>query len=160
MKQNYRIKKGARLKVPNVQAVGEAIEEIERRNGSVTPARVVKAARRRTSPLHPIFDWDDKTAAESYRIEQAQILMRSIVVDVVVRPGEAKTTTRAFVSIETSNGDCGYAYQPVSMVMDDSDLRAEYLEQARAELRAWCAKWRVLFPKDLARVLRAADSLD
>lgn len=63
-------------------AVRAAIAELEQR-GRLSPADVVETARDPSSPLHHCFDWDDTSAAESWRIEQARRLIRSVRVVVV-----------------------------------------------------------------------------
>jgi len=63
-------------------AVREAIAELEQR-GRLSPADVVETARDPASPLHHCFDWDDSTAAESWRLEQARRLIRSVRVVVI-----------------------------------------------------------------------------
>lgn len=65
------------------QVAGEALEQVRGHNsGELTPEAVVKAAQPKASPLHPLFDWNDKSAAHEYRLQQAGALIRSIVVTV------------------------------------------------------------------------------
>jgi hypothetical protein len=47
--------------------------------GVLSPADVVEDARNPNSPLHDIFIWDDTAAAHSYRILQAQTIIRTVV---------------------------------------------------------------------------------
>lgn len=58
-------------------AVSAAIAELEQL-GRLSPAAVVETARDPSSPLHHCFDWDNTSAAESWRIEQARRLIRSV----------------------------------------------------------------------------------
>lgn len=51
-------------------------------NGKITPFLVVESARDPESPIHDYFDWDDASAAEKYRIEQARGLIRQCRVEV------------------------------------------------------------------------------
>ena len=65
-----------------MDAIIEALKNLEDRNGRLTPTQVVNAARDESSPLHSCFEWDDGLAAESWRIEQARELIRSVKVKV------------------------------------------------------------------------------
>lgn len=53
-------------------------------NGKITPDELVAFAEPEGSPLHPYFEWDDSVAAKLYRLEQAQGIIRSYKVVVVV----------------------------------------------------------------------------
>lgn len=59
-------------------------EELERlrvaNGGLLKPAKVVAAARAKHSVLHDCFEWDDKKAGNSYRLSQAQHLIRSFAI--------------------------------------------------------------------------------
>lgn len=54
--------------------------EIERRDGLLTADAVVDDATDPSSPLHEAFDWDDRTAARAYRVQQARVMIQSISV--------------------------------------------------------------------------------
>lgn len=134
------------------QAAGERLETIRLRNrGSLTPAMVVKDARSEKSPLHPAFEWDDRRAAEKYRLDQASYIIRSIAV--VVRNGDSEEpkVTRAFVSV--TDEDDERQYTSVSVALTDPVLRAQVLEQATRELAAFEAKYSEL--EELAPVFEA-----
>ena len=61
----------------------EALKAIAARDGGLLrPAAVVEAARDESSPLHGAFCWDDTKAAELYRLDQAQRLIRSFRVKI------------------------------------------------------------------------------
>lgn len=66
--------------------------------GDITPEAVVDLAKNKESVLHDYFEWNNKKAAESYRLQQASGLLRRI--DVVVIKGEEKIETR-WLEIET-----------------------------------------------------------
>ncbi len=42
---------------------------------------VVNSARDESSPLYPLFEWDDSICAEKYRKEQARAVMKNIVLE-------------------------------------------------------------------------------
>jgi hypothetical protein len=59
-----------------VDIIRTALNTIAQRNGGrVTREAVVAAARNPKHALHPEFDWNDKTAAETQRLAHAQVLI-------------------------------------------------------------------------------------
>lgn len=143
-----------RAQVPlDPQITGEHLEFLRiNAGGSLTPKAVVDAARSNNSPIHGGFEWDDGVAAEAYRIEQAQYLIRSIVV-AVHRPDEAKTTPmRAFVSVVQ---DRKPSFVSLKAAMGDADLRAQIVSRAKIELRQWADRYRQY--EELAAICEAID---
>lgn len=53
--------------------------------GRLTPEAVVEDARSKTSPLHQYFEWDDKRAAHTARLEAARRLIKAVDLTVVDR---------------------------------------------------------------------------
>ena len=95
----YRWKSGAQVRA-NAEAVGAEIEQLRQRAGGVLEVgELVDAARNPTTELHHCFDWNDASAAEKHREEQARYILRSLVVSIEVSGG-APVVTRAFVAIE------------------------------------------------------------
>ncbi len=58
----------------SAQMVGEQFEAIEKRDGTLTKAAIVDAARSEDSPMHGMFEWDDAVAGELYREEPGGLL--------------------------------------------------------------------------------------
>ena len=52
------------------------------KEGRLEADAVVRDAEDEDSPLHEVFEWDDKVAAHAYRVEQARSLIRTITIDV------------------------------------------------------------------------------
>ncbi len=81
------------------QAFGEALESLAKeKGGKFVPKDVVELARRKASPLHDYFDWEDKTAAAKWRVEQARHLVRVLKVK-VDRDGDERLE-RAFICVD------------------------------------------------------------
>ena len=131
------------------QVIGEALDRIRMdAGGELEPKRVVGAARDARHPLHPHFEWNDKVAAESYRVDQARNLIRIVrVVDETTDDG----TARAFVSVSTNNG---VSYRSVDDVKRSSDLRAAVLDQAEKDLEAFERRYKEL--KDICKIVATA----
>lgn len=125
---------GSHISDADAEVIGPVIEAIASEGGGLgaTPKAVVEHARSSNSPLHRFFDWDDSSAAEKYRIEQAKYLVRSVKV-VVVGPSGA-TESRAFFSVQT---DDGHAYRDAATVFTDESLVAQLVAGAKRDADAW-----------------------
>lgn len=129
----YAWKNGAAAKV-DAQVAGDELERLRvERNGRLDSRDVVEAARWPQSPLHPAFEWDDRKAAESWRVEQAGHMIRHLTV-VVEKPDGEERPIRAFVSVVR---DADRSYTSVAHAMADADLRAQVIAAAWTELEAW-----------------------
>lgn len=89
----------------DVNAVVEELKEIQEVRGEINPAFVLESARNKKSVLHAYFIWDDKKAADKWRLYQATELLRRIEVKVVTN-GETKFY-RAFEVIKKDNFNAG-----------------------------------------------------
>jgi hypothetical protein len=148
----YEWREGARYPV-KAQVVGQALERIDRLNGGITPRVVVESSRPEDAPLHPIFEWDDATASELYREDQARRVIRSVRVIEVDQQGRDQPPSIAYVSVRAADAD-GPSYQPTARVMSDADLRRQAIADALAGLEAWVRRHEHL--TELAAELRVA----
>ena len=131
------------------KVIGEALEEIRvRTGGELEPRAVVDSARSPNHPLHIHFEWDDKIAADSFRIDQARNIIRIIrVEDEATESG----TSRAFVSV---NGKHGRSYRTIEDVKRSADLQDALMAQAEKELKAFETRYREL--KDVCQIVATA----
>ena len=128
--------------------IGNELDTIASANkGRLQPADVVTSARRRTSPLHPYFEWSDKVAAEHYRLDQARTLIRSVRIVAV----EDEPPRHAFHSITDREGT---AYRTVGEILRNADLQRLLERQAQRELLAFERRFREL--SDVCELVREA----
>jgi len=106
------------------------------RDGRLYPADVVNAARPKSSPLHRYFDWDDRSAAEKYRLDQARALIRSVQAEVRITSGVHFAVPVYVRDPRAQKGDAGYVAVTAKPSRDLS------LEIARNEVRAAIAMMR------------------
>lgn len=135
----YKAARGARITDEQAQRFGERIETLaEGGNGSVTPQVVYEDAKKKRSPLHEYFEWDDSAAAETYRMGQARELLRGIHVVVTKDSGEEEEV-RAFhhVVIERVDVPAESTYAPLARVLSEDDLRRQVLSKAMHEFEQW-----------------------
>ena len=126
------------------QVVGETVERLSLANGGVCPAwAVVDEARPDDNALHPMFEWDDWVAAESYRREQARHHLRELR---IVREVDGRDEeVRAFVHIIRLDGDTPVeGYRLTSLVVESEVEYEQVLSEALSGLRSWEERYRHL----------------
>lgn len=79
-KMIYQFRKGSRVSGVKAQAVGETLEQIRERDGILETEAVLKEARKKRSPIHAAFEWDDAAAGHEYRLIQARQMIRAVIV--------------------------------------------------------------------------------
>lgn len=148
----YRFRPGSRHKIDAAVAAAE-LEKIAG-DGPIHADLVVKSARRKKSPLHNLFEWDDKEAAGRYRLNQAHNLIGNIEVVVQSDPEKEPICVRAFVANSTGNSRReGYVRVQVALATDDPDL----LERALDEIKAWKKRYANL--RELKPVFEAIERI-
>lgn len=147
----YEWKQGARVGGLDAQKVGDRLQLISVQYGAITPTLVVKEAKKRTSPLHAGFEWDDRAAAVEYRLVQARSVIRSVVVQRDGSDGESRTV-RAFVHIGEDS-----EYEEIDVVLSVAVKREALLLRAQLEMQMFQRKYEVL--EELASVFSAIDEV-
>lgn len=138
----------------SAQTAGEELARIEKENGSLTPELVVDESREENAPLHPVFEWDDKKAAEHYRVMQAGSLIRNVTVKIEEAP--RMEPTRAFVNVAPVGQRKGI-FVSIKSAMDDEESRETVLARALAELEKVKEKYKDLH--ELAGIFSEIDRL-
>lgn len=139
----------------DAEVVGARIEELRKKlKGEITPQDVVDDARKAKSPLHSFFEWDDSSAAEAYRLQQARGLIRSVVA-IYTHPDRPATKARAYVHISESGTP---HYRELSHAMSQAGTRDMVLQTAWRELSGWRQRYRDL--REFAEVFDATDHVE
>ena len=109
------------------------------------PEQIVEKARDPESELHKCFIWDDKIAAEKWRLEEARHIVRLLVIDKQdEEPNEEPV--RVFFKV---NNDHDTGYKQTSLIFRNEDEYKALLRQAKAELEAFRRKYRTLTELDV-----------
>ena len=133
----------------NAQEAGAEIERIGKQAGKITPETVLEQSRGADAVLHKCFDWDDASAAEKYRRDQAQDILANLVT-VAVHGTQTDTPVRVFVNIQNE-------YRSIEEVSINNDYTNEMLKAALKELVCFKQKYATL--KALSGVFAQIDSL-
>ena len=104
--------------------VNKIVAEIESIGDMVTPTQYVKFAENPESESHKTLTWDDTTAADLYRVEEARKVIRAIV----IVPDEAdedkkRVSVRAYENVTDSEGNRGYV--TTRIIMADEHMSSE-----------------------------------
>ena len=124
------------------ESVRDALAKIaEAHGGYLSPGNIVDAARNPKSVLHDEFDWDDHSAADSYRLAQARALVRRVKFTIIrqskEKPREVEMiVTRAYSSRISARSEDG-GYESVQTIMSDEVKREELVYQVLRELNAY-----------------------
>lgn len=127
--------------------VGRIKAEIEalagQNDGCITPTMLVEFARANPlSSLHRCFDWNDETAAEKWRLEQAGGLIRRYSIRIENDTGDT-IKIRGFLSLPSDRGKDG-TYRSTVRLLSDKDRLNEMLALAKSELAAFRTKYAAL----------------
>ena len=136
------------------QIAGEELARIEKEKGSLTPEMVVDESREEDAPLHPVFEWNDRKAAERYRIVQAGSLIRNVTVKIEEVP--RMEPVRAFVNVAPVGKRKG-VFVSIKNAMTDEDGRETVVARAMAELERVKEKYKDL--QELAGIFAEIDRL-
>jgi hypothetical protein len=123
-KDKFSFRAGARVSGVKPDVVGRELARIRKEHGGIKPEVVIDEARDETSPLHPVFTWDDSKAAHEYRLWQARALIRAVC---VISADQPDLTPRA-VYVHVPDDE---SYQPMSVVVG----MPEMFDSALAELK-------------------------
>lgn len=128
----------------------DALEAIRlSKDGVLRPEDVVREARREDHPLHGEFEWDDSKAAESYRIDQARTLIRSVRVTVTVERRRFDTVYYVSDALKDAQ-ESGYVAIP--RVRDERQLAIETIAAEFERVEAMLKRTRdVAFSVGLSR---------
>lgn len=122
----------------DAQRVGERLAALARDSeGTLHAKDVVADARRQDSPLHALFEWDDRKAAIAHRLHQAHEVIKRIVVHV---SDETTETTARYVGATGAEAR-RETYVCVELAPDARFARVPAAERARQELLRWIHRY-------------------
>ena len=148
MTKKYRAKKGAWFGKEKAQIYGERLEELGKKE-NITAEVVVEDAKSISSPLHEVFDWDDKVEANQWRLHKARMLINHIEVEIITS-NEAPRYVQANISLASQEG-----YMSATKVLSNTEYRMEWIRQALEEADLWQTRYHDY--KELSAIFSAID---
>lgn len=152
MKKTYRARPGARFGNEDAEKFGHEIERLKNENGPLTTAAIVESARSPESPLHNYFEWDDSTAAESWRMAQARHLVNRI--EVVIEKNGEEIVVPFMVNVifkKNDNEPLNQGYVTVEEAMTTKEYREQVIQDILNQIKILGAKAAAF--RDLAEIL-------
>lgn len=128
----------------DAQKCYEEIMEICDDLESASPQDILEKARDEKSELHKCFTWNDSIAAERWRVHEARIITRQLVIKEEQTPTD-RPEIRLFYKTDNESG-----YKPTELIVQKEDEYKELLKRAYAELRAFKVKYSML--KELEQI--------
>ena len=110
-------------------------------DGLLHEEAIVEEARPENSILHQEFEWDDREAAEQYRLVQANVLIRRVYVTITTP--NAIEQVRAYVSLSNDRIGGG-GYRRMIDVMTTDEHKRDLLKTALAELQNFQRRYQSL----------------
>ena len=118
--------------------------EIRSIGDEVKPEQMVNYAKEHTdSELHKCFTWDNDIAADKWRLEEARLIHRNLMIeykkedDKNAKPVQVRATYRTDTSPSAG-------YKPTVVIMKSPDEYAGLLYVAKTELKAFQRKYSIL----------------
>jgi len=129
------------------EVLAAEMARLEEEHGYLTPEILLESARPKSSVLHPYFTWDQKKAAEEYRLHEASRYIRQIKITVTAHD-QAEVKVRQFVHVSAGAQDDEEQprkgiYITIDRAQDEGRID-EVIESAKRELRSFLAKYRNL----------------
>lgn len=79
----YKWKLGWLAKDVDPEKAVQELERIESVYGALTPENILEGSKEVNSVLHGLFVWDDKLAANQYRLQQARTILNNIEITII-----------------------------------------------------------------------------
>lgn len=132
--KRYKKGKGAWFTNEQAQVYGQRLDELSG-SGNITAEIIVEDAKRVSSPLHKVFEWDDTTEAHRWRLHKARLLLSNIEIEIVTSKTESRWI-QANVSLVGQKG-----YTSIVKVLSDNDLKEQWIQQALKEAESWMNRY-------------------
>jgi hypothetical protein len=124
----------------DAQVAGEFLDD-KFGDAPITAQDFVEAARPSDAPVHHLIEWNNKRAADLYRLDQARYVMRSITVVVEIAGEEEETRAYHHVTVDTDEGPKeGYVRQEI--VWETPEARDQIIRRAIGEISAWQERYK------------------
>lgn len=109
------------------------LKRIFKDHGYLTPALIVKVARKKKNPLHDCFEWNDTVAANLYRETQAKYILRQIETE-FDDGGDEPIRIRLFHSVVENDKN---VYTTIHHAKNNAELWEQIVEKALLEVKNW-----------------------
>jgi len=119
----------------------EVIDEIliVKEKKGLTAENLLNSARKKSSSLNKLFDWDDSTAAENWRMQQARQIINEV--KIIVEDKELFAFENIRISVDEQSGESieksKRVYEGIVEIMNDKEKRSQLILRALQEAKYW-----------------------
>ena len=106
----------------------------------LTADSLLKKASKKSSSLYEFFDWDNSSAGDKWRLQQARTLINEIkiiVEDKEIYAFENVNISMADKEDSVKNKFSSREYKPIVEIMDNADFKQQLIQRALAEAKYW-----------------------
>ena len=125
--------------------------ELQSLGDEYTPEQVLEFARDKRTELHKCFDWDDSSAAEKWRKQQARFVCQSLTVTV-----QRETSDPVQYRIIQHDRE-EKVYRPIIYTVRDDEQYSRLLRQAKQELAAFRRRYKSI--TELESIIEEIDNI-
>lgn len=129
---------GSRIRAAEATDVGAVIDRLIAQ-GRGTPENLREEARKKSSPAHKWYIWNDQEAAEIQRLQQSRKYFRSIAV--IIEDVDRPVPGFERISFLDEDGSESRRYEKIQDVKDDDALMRQALDRARSDLYVWLRRY-------------------
>ncbi len=166
MAAKFAVRAGAPFRQKDADVIApEILRLAQNRGDGITKEELLEAARPPRSRLHRYFDWDDKKAAEKWRLKQAGSMLRAFEVIYTVNREERRVNIVEYIvhreepepvavgaddepevrpqrrGREAPRSHLRRSYVPITEVLSDAELSQQLVQRARRELQTFRNKY-------------------
>ncbi len=142
VKKEFKAAKWAGFSDKKAQKYGECLDMLQDKHGVIEPRMVLTEAKKKSSPLHDYFEWDNTRAANKYRLHQARALVNHIEITIVYDDGKEGTVRRFHNISVVEQGEKRQCYVNIKTVADNEDYIEQIVERAFREANAWRERYK------------------
>lgn len=140
------------------KTAASAIKALAEKHGAITAEIVLEEAKKKTSPLHSHFDWNDTTAARRFRLIQAAELIRKIKVEYLVAENQT-VRVRAFHNVTEDDDEPNSkgVFVGLDTALTVDSYRDQLLANCKRDMQAFKAKYAAL--SEVSSVINAMEEV-
>jgi phage pi2 protein 07 len=127
-----------------------------KKESGLTAESVIAEAKKKKSPLHELFEWDDTIAGEKWRLQQARVFINEVKILI---------DTKEYYAFENVSLDTNEIENPCREYMERQEiiqtpaLRQQVMMSAYNQLLYWKAKYEQYQFTEFSNLMHAIDSI-
>ena len=117
----------------------DEVLEVQEKYG-LTADSLLKKASKKSSSLYEFFDWDNSSAGDKWRLQQARVLINEIKVIVEDKEMYAFENIKVIITdkeFETKNRSSQREYKPIAEILSKDEYRNQLIQRALSEVKYW-----------------------